>query len=95
MSGINKIFSCFTYINITYVVIFFIYIYIYKHIHVLEKHWWTLVLSWPDELEKVGQPEKNVLKRKYKTTDDLLNFCIYISYDCFDILSCLCVYIGI
>ena len=41
---------------------------------VLEKHWWTLVLSWPDELEKVGQPEKNVLKRKYKTTDKLLNF---------------------
>ena len=42
-----------------------------------KKHWWTLVSSWPDELEKVGQPEKNVLKRKYKTTDDLLNFCIY------------------
>ena len=33
---------------------------------VLEKYWWTLVSSWPDELEKVDQLEKNVLKRKYK-----------------------------
>ena len=40
------------------------FIYIYKHIHVLEKHWWTLVLSWPDELEKVGQPEKNIFKKE-------------------------------
>ena len=60
-----------------------------------KKHWWSLVSSWPDELEKVGQPEKNILKRKYKTTDKLLNFCIYISYDYFDILSCLSVYICI
>ena len=53
---------------------FFIYIYIYIYMFVLEKHWWTLVSSWSDELEKVGQPEKNVLKRKYKTIDKLLNF---------------------
>ena len=31
---------------------------------VLKKHWWTLVLSWPDELEKVGQPEKNIFKKE-------------------------------
>ena len=49
---------------------------IYIHIHVCfwKKHWWTLVSSWPDELEKVGQPEKNVLKRNYNITDKLLNF---------------------
>ena len=31
------------------------------------KHWWTLVSSWPDELEKVGQPgEKCFGKRNVK-----------------------------
>ena len=49
---------------------------------VLEKHWWTLVSSWSDEFEKVGQPEKNVLKKIYKkTTDKLLDF-VY-NYDYF------------
>ena len=78
MSGITMIFSYFMiHINIIYVVCFlYLYICTYTCL-ILEKHWWTLVSSWPDELEKVDQPEKNVLKRKYKTIDDLLNFCIY------------------
>ena len=55
----------------------FLYLYICTYTCLIfEKHWWTLASSWLDELEKVGQPEKNVLKRKYKTTDNLLNCCI-------------------
>ena len=46
------------------------------HVHVFQReHWWTLVSSWPDELEKVGQPEKNVLKKRYKTIDKLSTLC--------------------
>ena len=76
-------------------VVCFLYLYICTYTClILEKYWWTLASSWPDELEKVGQPEKNVLKRNYKTTDKLLNF-LYTSYDYFDILSCLSVYICI
>ena len=42
---------------------FFIYIYTYTCLF-LEKHWWTLMSSWPDELEKAGQPEKNVFEKE-------------------------------
>ena len=45
---------------------------------VLEKYWWTLVSSWPDELEKVGQPEKNILKRKYENHRQIIKFCIQL-----------------
>ena len=58
---------------------FFIYIDIYIYINIYtfwKKHWWTLVLSWPDELEKVGQPEKNILIRKYKNHRQIIRFCI-------------------
>ena len=41
-------------------------IFIYKGF--IKENWWTLVLSWPDELEMVGWLE-NILKRKVKTTD--------------------------
>ena len=41
-------------------------IFIYKGF--IKEYWWTLILSWPDEFETVGQPE-NVVKRKVKTTD--------------------------
>ena len=81
MSGIKMIFSYFMiHINTMYVVCFSsIYIYICTYTClILEKHWLTLISSWPDELYKVGQPEKNVLKKKYKTTDKLLNFCIQV-----------------
>ena len=47
--------------------VFSISIYIYICIYsclILEKLWWTLVSSLPDELEKVGQPEKKYFEKE-------------------------------
>ena len=64
-------------------VVCFICIYIHRcnmHVHVFQReHWWTLVSSWPNKIEKVGQPgEKNILEKKYKTTDKLLNYIYFL-----------------
>ena len=80
--GIMMMFSYFMLYN--YVCLFFTYIYTHICVHVFQrKHWWTLISFWSDELEKVGQSGKNVLKKKYKSTDKLL------------IYKCICVYFGI
>ena len=61
--GIKMMFSYFMLYN--YVCLFFTYIYTHICVHVFQrKHWWTLISFWPNELEKVGQPEENVLEKE-------------------------------
>ena len=58
--------------------------YVFKSIHVysiIQKHWWSLILSWPDEVQRTFSTAHWFWRNKISTTDDFS--CIL--KDCYDI----------
>ena len=39
---------------------------IFKLIHFIKEHWWSLSLSWPDEVQRMIFDRPFVLRIKYK-----------------------------
>ena len=47
--------------------------YVFKSIHVysiIQKHWWSLILSWPDEVQRTFSTAHWFWRNKVNTTDD-------------------------
>ena len=47
---------------------------VFKLIHCIKEHWWSLTLSWPDEVQKNVFDRPFVLSILYKTTDSFHEF---------------------
>ena len=47
--------------------------YVFKSIHVssiIQKHWWSLILSWPDKVQRTFSTAHWFWRNKVNTTDD-------------------------
>ena len=49
-----------------------------KSIYSIKEHWWTLILSWPDKVQRMFSTAHELLKENLKTTDNFMS--IYINF---------------
>ena len=58
--------------------------YVFKSIHVysiIQKHWWSLILSWPDGVQRTFSTAHWFWRNKVSTTDDFS----WVLKECYDI----------